>query len=258
MREGVPTVTEFAWTHGDFLLMVLSIAAPIYNLIAGWWNRKQLLLSLFAISYWILLIRGGVVLSFYIIPMIPLVAINAIIAFTSIATWLGKLVRFGLVPALLIFAIIGVIVPYDLQHAEIAFTQHPTSAQTDAMVWVRNNVPHNDVIVINSYLYMDLRQPDSEGVGDGATFPNAHIYWNIAYDPELYTGLLQGNWDRIDYIVADSEMLHDIQTVGGPMLLIDKALQHSILRIEFQANDNDSQIAIYIYQVMHAQALPTV
>ena len=256
--EGEFSDSWYAWTHGDFLLMVLSIAAPIYNLIAGWWNRKQLLLSLFAISYWILLIRGGVVLSFYIIPMIPLVAINAIIAFTSIATWLGKLVRFGLVPALLIFAIIGVIVPYDLQHAEIAFTQHPTSAQTDAMVWVRNNVPHNDVIVINSYLYMDLRQPDSEGVGDGATFPNAHIYWNIAYDPELYTGLLQGNWDRIDYIVADSEMLHDIQTTGGPMLLIEDALQHSILRVEFRANENDSQIAIYIYQVMHAQALPTV
>ncbi len=246
------------WTYEDLLLMVLSIVAPIFNLLTGWWNRKQLLLSLFAISYWILLVRGGVVLLFYIIPLIPFVALNVVIAIHTIATWISKLVRLKLVSTLLTLAIIGVIVPYDLQHAQIAFTQHPTSAQTDAIVWVRNHVPQNDLVVINSYLYMDLRQPDSEGVGDSATYPNAHVYWNIVYDPELYTGLLQGNSDRIDYIVADSEMLHDIQTVGGPMLLIDTALQHSILRAEFRADDHDKQIVISIYQVIHAQGLPTV
>ena len=248
----------YTWTHGDPLLMPLSIVATIFNLIIGWWNRKQLMLALFAISYWLLLIRGGVVLSFYIIPIIPLVALNVAIAINTIVIWIGKLVRFGLVLTLLIFAIIGVIVLYDLQHAEIAFTQHPTSTQTDAMVWVRNHVPHNDVIVINSYLYLELHQPGGEGVGDGATYPYAHIYWNIAYDPELYTRLLQGNWDRIDYIVADSEMLHDIQTFGGPMTLINNALQHSILRVEFRADDHDQQIVIFIYQVMHKLVPPTV
>ena len=253
----------YAWTQGDPLLMMLSVAATIFNLITGWWNRRRLLLSLLAIIFWILLVRGGVVLSFYIIPMIPLVALNTAIAIHTLADWTGKLVRSNLMliqtgRALLILAIIGAVAPYDLQHAAIAFTQHPTSAQTDAMVWVRNHVPHNAVIVINSYLYMDLRQPGGEGSGDGATYPYASLYWNVAFDPVLHDTLLQGNWDRIDYIVADSEMLRDITTVGGPMLLLNTALQHSILRAEFRADDHDKQIVISIYQVMHKLASPTV
>ena len=108
---------------------------------------------------------------------------------------------------------------------------------------------------------MDLREPGGAGVGDGATYPYAHVYWNMAYDPELHDGLLQNNWDRIDYIVADSEMLRDIDTAGGEMVVIDSALKHSVLRQEFRQDDNETlkkgansreqQIVISIYQVTH-------
>ena len=68
--------------------------------------------------------------------------------------------------------------------------------------------------------------------------------------------LLQGNWDRIDYIVADWAMLQDIKTTGGPMMLINTALQHSILRAEFRTDDNYNQIVISIHQVMHKKVPP--
>ncbi len=124
------------------------------------------------------------------------------------------------------------------------------------MVWVRNHVPRSAMIVINSYLYMDLREPDGQGVGGGAAYPYAHVYWNVAYDPELHDLLLQGNWDRIDYLVLDSEMLHDIKVSGGPMMSLNTALQHSILRAEFRTDDTENQIVISIYQVIHKQAPP--
>jgi len=256
--EGRLVDSWYTWTHQDPLLMDLSIIAVAFNLLTGWWDRQRLFLSLLTISYWLLIVRGGVVLSFYIIPLIPLVVLNTVMGLNSILTWLGKLVHINILPVFLMLAIIGAVMPYDLQHAEIAFTQHPTSAQTDAMVWVRNNVPRNDMVVINSYLYMDLRESGGEGVGNGATFPNAQVYWNVAYDPELHDKLLLGNWDRIDYIVADSEMLHDVTTVGGPMELINTALKHSILRAEYRADDHDKQIVISIYQVMHPQIAPSV
>jgi 4-amino-4-deoxy-L-arabinose transferase-like glycosyltransferase len=269
----------YQWTHTDRLLMEVGLIAVAFNLLVGVWKNKHLLwllppfrffkrwrvrgavpvwdrhllLALLAISFWLLLVRGGVVLTFYIIPMIPLLALNITAAISLIVT---LIVRFKPVCALLIFAMIGVLAPYDLQHAQPAFTLHPTSAQRGAVVWVRNNVPSSAMIVINSYLYMDLREPGGQGVGGGAVYPYAHVYWNVAYDPELYTLLLQGNWDRIDYIVADSEMLHDIETTGGPMKLIYTALQHSILRAEFRANDSDGQIVISIYQVIHSNAPP--
>lgn len=246
----------YTWTHGDSLLIVLSIVATIFNLIVGLWKRNQLFLALSAVSYWALLLRGGVVFTFYIIVLVPLVALNAALAVDTIMNWIRRLVRVELACTLLVVSITGSIMVNDLSHADIAFTQHPTSAQTQSMVWIRNHVAHNAVVVINSYLYMDLRQPGGEGVGDGATYPYAHVYWNIAYDPELHDGLLQNNWDRIDYIVADSGMLYDIAMVGGPMLLIATALHHSFLRQEFRADQNDKQIVISIYQVIHKQPPP--
>jgi 4-amino-4-deoxy-L-arabinose transferase-like glycosyltransferase len=243
----------YTWTHADPLLIGLSIVATAFNLVTGLWKRNLLFLPLLAALYWAFILRGGVVLTFYIIVLLPLIALNAAVAANTIMSWARRLVPVELVGTLLILGIAVGIAANDLQYSTNEFTQHPTSAQTDAMVWVRNNVPRNAVVVINSYLYMDLRQPRGEGVGAGATYPYAHVYWNIAYDPELHDGLLQNNWDRIDYIVADSEMLHDITTVGGPMLLTDTALHHSLLRQEFRADDNDKQIVISIYQVIHRQ-----
>lgn len=269
----------YEWIHTDRLLMEVGLIAVAFNLLVGLWKNKHLLLllppfrffkrwrvrdaipvwdrhlllALLAISFGLLLVRGGIVLMFYIIPMIPLLALNIAAAISLIVT---LIVRFKLVCALLIFAMIGVLVPLDLQYAQPAFTLHPTSAQRDAMVWVRNHVPSSAMIVVNSYLYIDLREPGGQGIGGGAAYTYAHDYWNVAYDPELYNLLLQGNWDRIDYIVADSEMLHDVETTRGPMLLIYTALQHSILRAEFRADDSDGQIVISIYQVIHKQAQP--
>jgi Dolichyl-phosphate-mannose-protein mannosyltransferase len=256
--EGSLADSWYAWSHADPLLMALSIFTIGFNVIAGWWNRKQLALALLTLSYWLLLVRGGVVLSFYVIPIVPFAVLNTAMVVNTIRIGINRLSRLALIPAILIIGVIGVIVPYDMQYAEIAFTQHPTSAQTDALVWVRNNVPRNDVIVLNSYLFMDLYEPSGEGVGNGATYPYAHVYWDVAYVPELYNNLLQANWDRVDYIVADSEMLHDITTMGGPMLMIRQALHHSILRTEFRADDHDKQIVITIYQVIHKQPSPTV
>ena len=71
-------------------------------------------------------------------------------------------------------------------------------------------------------------------MGNGAIYPYAHEYRFVALDPEVHDTLLQGNWDRIDYIVADAEMLQKIQNYGGGMDLIKTALKHSILRVEFK------------------------
>lgn len=264
------------WLDNDRAFIICSLAAPLFNLLYGLWNRKHLLLSLppfsflnrrlriaapvpdkhlllslLAISFWLVLVRGGQVLSFYIIPLIPLVALNTAVALNTILGWLGKLVRFDVVRALLLVIAIAAILPYDIKATGFRFYQHPTSAQEQALVWVRNHVPHNAFIVINSYLYLDLRVPGGQGIGDAAPFPHAEVYWNVAYDPELHQQALDNNPDRIDYIVADSEMLRDIQTYGGQMDIIKQAYENSIQRAEFRADDHDLQIVVGIYQVIH-------
>jgi 4-amino-4-deoxy-L-arabinose transferase-like glycosyltransferase len=247
-----------AWVTGDPLFMCLSIAAPAFNLITGWWNRKRLFLSLLALSFWALLLRGGVDFAFYIIPLIPLVALNAVFAFTTLAAWIGRLVHFELVGLVLILVALVALIPYDIQHSlepYNLFTQRPALVETEALTWIRTQVPRRAMIVINSNLYTDLHEPEGAGVGNGATYPHAEVYWNTALDPALHDTLLSGKWDRIDYIVADSEMLHDIETYGGGMDLIKAALAHAILRVEFKGDDNE---LIQIYQVIHSKPLPEV
>lgn len=249
------------WIENDPVIIILSLAAPLFNLIYGWWNRKHLMLALMSIFFWLLIARGGQVLSYYIIPVIATTALNVAMAVNAILSWPGRVIRFNfvnVVRALLLIGALAVILPYDIQETGFRFYQHPTSAQQDAATWIRNNVPRNSFIVINSYLYLDLRLPGGEGVGNSAPFPHAEVYWNVAYDPELAQQALLNNWDRIDYIVADSEMLQDIKTYGGPMDLIKTALNHSILRAQFSAADHNLQIVVGVYQVIHKFPQPVV
>lgn len=253
--QGSLIISWDAWVTGDPLFMFLSIAGPAFNLITGWWNRKRLFLSLLALSFWALLLRGGVDFAFYIILLIPLVALNTVFALKTLADWIGRLVHFELVGMFLILVALVALINYDVQHSlepYNLFTYRPALVETEALTWIRTQVPRRAMIVINSNIYTDLHEQEGDGVGDGATYPHAEVYWNTALDPALYDTLLRGNWDRIDYIVADTGMLHDIETYGGGMDLIKTALAHSILRVEFKGDDNE---LIQIYQVIHIKPL---
>lgn len=258
--EGSFATAWDSWISQDKWFVLAGIAGLGFNLIMGWWNRKQLLFALLAISFWVLIVRGGVVLPFYYIPIIPLAAINIALAVNTITGWIGKLLHFDFIRALLVLALVLAIVPYyfHIGGYTYTFTQHPTSAQDNAMTWIRANVPNSDFIVINSYLYMDLRTDDGAGVGDGAPYPYAHVYFNVATDPTISGDLLENNYDRIDYIVADSEMLNDINSDPVTYKIILQALHASVLRAEFKTDDQSSQIDIKIYQVVHKDPQPVV
>jgi hypothetical protein len=224
------------------------------------------MMALLLLSYWALLARGGQTLSFYIIPVIPLTAINVTLAFNAMLTGAVKVVRFDVVRAVLLVIAVVLVVPYDINEIGFRFSQHPTSAQEQAITWIRQNVPHDAFLVVNSYAYLDLRLPGGQGVGDGAPYPHAEIYWNVAGDPAIYSSILDNNPDRIDYIVADSEMLGDLQSFGKDNI-INKDMgkivnpsydpSHVVLVAQFSAPDHNSSIVIYIYQVVHQNAQPT-
>ncbi len=252
--QGSLSVSFGIWNDQDILFIILAISTPIFNLIAGWKNRKILLIALLSISFWTLFVRNGVVFAFYIIPLLPLSAFNSAIALNTILKWLNKLTRLDIVRVGMLFVIIAAITTFDIQHSSVTYTSNLTFVQTNALTWVRNNVPHNDVVVINSYFYTDLHQEGGEGVGNGTIFQHADIYWNVAYDPELHDGLLDNNWDNIDYIVTDAPMIYDIQNLGGDMNLVNQALQHSFLRADFRPTKYDTQDAIQVYQVIHKNA----
>lgn len=240
-----------AWVRADPFLIMIGLACPVFNLLTGWWNRKGLAFALLAITYWGLLLRGGVVFAFYIIPLIPLIAINVSIAVNTLGNWIGRLVRFELLGLVLILGSCVAMIPYQIQHDTHPyniFVQSPARVQNEAMVWMEANAPRRAVVIINSNIFVDLHEPGNEAVGGGAPFPYAHVYWFAALDPAVHDTLLRNNWDRIDYVVADAEMLNDIKNYGGGMDLIKDAIDHSALRAEFKGDNNEF---VQIYQVIH-------
>lgn len=246
------SISWATWTGIDSPLLFASIGAVIINLIGGWRNRLQWILAFLAMSFWLFLLRGGVVYSYYIIPLLPLMALNIAVALNAPLKWATKHVGFDLVRVLLIFSFIGALVPYNLQLAAPVFSLNATSAQNNALLWVRDNVSHNSFVVVDSALYTDLHAAGGEGVANGASYTNAQIYWNVALDPAIHGGLLHEDWNNIDYIVADAQMLHTIKTQDGSMLLLDRALHHAILRATFHSNNGNQPEVIQIYQVIHS------
>jgi len=250
-KDGDLTGSWAAWTQIDSPFIFVGIGALGINLVGGWWNRLQWVPAFLALSFWILLLHGGVVFPFYVIPLLPLMALNIVVALNTLLKWMTRRVGFDLVRTLLLFSLIGALVPFNVQLASPLFALHPTSAQSNALLWIRNNVPHNAVVITDSTFYTDLHEAGGEGVADGTTYPYAHIYWNVASDPEIYDGLLHEDWNAIDYIVADTQMLHDIKTSDSTMLVLNRALHHSILRVEFRADNGGQPVVIQIYQVIH-------
>jgi 4-amino-4-deoxy-L-arabinose transferase-like glycosyltransferase len=256
--QGSFLISWDAWVSGDPFFIFLGIAAPTFNLITGWWDRKRLFLSLFALSFWVLLARGGVDFTFYILPLIPIIALNSVFALKTLTGWIARCMHFELVAVFLMLIALVALMNYDFQRSTEPtnlFTQRPSLVQTEALTWIRTQVPRRAMIVINSNLYTDLHEQEGDGVGDGTTYPHAEVYWNVAFDPELHGTLLQDNWDRIDYIVADPGMLQDIKNNGGDMELIETALEHSILRVEFKGDEAE---LIQIYQVIHTGPSPSI
>ena len=258
-KEGSVIDSVNGWYATDPLLVIMSIVPLIFNVLAGWWNRTQLFFAILALSFWLLFVRGGVVFAFYIIPLIPLIAINGALMINTIADGIGRFVRLDLLRAFLVICALGGVLFFDTTHSNNIYTSHITQVQTDTMAWIRANVPRGSYVVMNAYLYLDMHEHGGAAVGDGATIPNSDVYVNIATDPALYTPIA-GNWDRIDYIVADSQVeayIKDTKTLGPNAMFLYDAYTHSgpLPCADFKYNN---EYEIKIFCVQHRTPRPVV
>ncbi|MBV9690189.1 MAG: glycosyltransferase family 39 protein [Ktedonobacteraceae bacterium] len=244
-EQGTFASSWAVWSRSMLPLMMASAVAVVMNLIGGWQSRMQWLVACFLISYWLFLLLMNTVFQYYVVALLPFLALNVVVAISVPLRRLSSRVGFDLFRTLLLFSMIGALIPASIQAAlPVLTTQNATRAQTEALAWVRGNVPQRAVVIVNSYLYADLH--DGKKV-----YPQAHLYWNAAFDPEIHDVLLHDDWNKIDYIVVDQHLLHDIRTLGAPMVVLDQALHHAVLRQEFSTTNGEQQTVVQIYQVVH-------
>lgn len=236
------------WMQIDPLLLVVGTIAMFINIVAGIVNRAQRLVALFAVTFCLFLLISSVVYAFAIVPLLPLLALNIALALNNALRWLAGRMRFDLARAVLLFVLIGVLIPAGIQDSWSLVGQNQTEPQQEAMWWIRDNVSHNAVVIANSYLYTDLHDPQGAGVRGGKPFTHAEIYSNAALDPAIAASELKQDWRKIDFLVVDSSMLQNIH-LDKRYFLLDQAFHHAVLRTVFGSSADGTLIEVY--QVMH-------
>jgi endo-1,4-beta-D-glucanase Y/4-amino-4-deoxy-L-arabinose transferase-like glycosyltransferase len=183
------------WLLKDPWLLGLGAATTLWNLFRK--DHRRRLVGLVSLMAIVSIARGSLVFDFYIIPLLPFLALNVVLALDD----LMGLARNPVLPAA---ALVGLaVISYtNLERQPDVFSLKLTSAQRQALAWVQEHVHSNAQIVISDELWVDLR----DGAPGKPSFPGAHSHWKVANDPAVYRDLYYDDWKNIDYIVSTREL----------------------------------------------------
>jgi endoglucanase len=187
--------------------------------------RKYFGFALLGLSFWIFLGRGGIVIEFYITPLIPIMALCIGVVLGGFFIMLTRQIKGANLDFLFKLATLLIVVLYfEYNQTNHAYGQHntghflfesnQTAAQIQAVEWIRTYLNPDDIIVIDNYSFLELRIPKDP---DSVVFPNAHWYWKVDQDPEIKVGVMKNSAELIDAIAATPQMRQDLSSGSSPL-----------------------------------------
>jgi hypothetical protein len=207
-----------AWLPKDHFILVGGGAAMLIALFIGMRNREKYaglcISGLLAASYSLYLVRGSVMLEFYVIPLLPFLALNLGLLLDHGLRASGPSVRM-LLAALLVGLLAlpyggyvlarndrGQIAPADLYNVP------QTPMQAEEVAYVRQNIPPNARIIMDDDIWADLHDRSP-------VYTNAHSHWKASGDPAIRDRLFHKDWHSIDYVVMSNKMRLAMQQNNG-------------------------------------------
>jgi hypothetical protein len=235
------------WIHDDPLLVVCGTCAALLSALL---IKKQPLvgiMGLCSLSFWFFFMRGGEVIMFYLVPLLPLLALNLGLFLWVLAGGIQKVLpdtnsfiaksKQYLQPAIFLVCIIGLAaglaspsLAVGYRSSDIGDKNNPllywNGTQADAQVmavdWVEQHIPKNSRLVIDMYMWPDLHEHG---------FNNAHYYWKVETDPAIRDKLFHNTWRNFDYVILSPQMMVDEKSQN--MTLLQAAEAHSTLLKSF-------------------------
>lgn len=245
------------WLPKDTFILAAGAIATVVNLYIGLRTRDRdpgtLVAGGLAAGYAFYLLRGSVMLVFYVVPLLPFFSMNiGMLASRLLEQLVGSSslsLRSAAAQAALVatcFAALllpfggyffvhdaaGKVVPHDL------YKLPQTFMETEQVAFIRQNIPPDARIVMDDDIWVDLH--DVEPI-----YPYAHSHWKASSDPAVRDKLFQQNWQNIDYIVMSNKMLQAMQQNGPGEGYILEALSHSKQIWVLQGGD----VKLEVYQV---------
>ncbi len=209
-----------SWLDKDPYIIMFGIASGFLMMFIAFKNKQLRLPVLLTILYWIFLTRGGIVLDFYVVPLIPLLTLGIGVTLHRIIKILPIQARLTRIAAILIGA--GILVLPSATFSYKHFTQDETSPQLESVTWIRNNISTDATIIIEAPIFVEVRNPNKGGI-----YNNADWYWKAQLDPEIRQDKYDNDWRNVDYLMLSHETLKTIKRGEGDF--INEVLKNSKL-----------------------------
>lgn len=219
-------MTMIEWISRDPVTIFGGVIITLINLILCIRVKSLRIPVFFALFFWCFLMRGKLVINFYIIPLISLLALNMGI-FADL--FVQKFARFNIKSyQTLIIIVVSFFTFTFLSHDMNLYIKDETSQQLAALDWVFENVDRNNIIAIDDFSEVDFR---------AMGYTNAFWFWKISDDSQVQKKF--GNdWRNIEYIYLSHEMLEQMGTSPGQHKTLIEAFEHSDRLAFFEPSKN--------------------
>lgn len=230
------------WVQQDVLLIYIGLIATAFLGLLSLILKRYLYFSVFLLHLfcWLFLLRGGLVLEFYIVPALPLLALGIALTFDLIFTPLkgktGKYIMHTLYSVLTIVLLSIYGATNSISRAfgvnnsgHNFFSAKQTQGQMEAIDWIRKNVDTESVMLIDDFSHLEFLDPKNPS---GLYFPNAIWYWKAGLDPQVQRDVLKNSNESIDFMARTPQMEHDV-SMGG-LDLVSKAFANASYVTDFQ------------------------
>lgn len=190
--------------------------------------------GLAALGYFLFLIRGGVVIGFYILPYLPFMAMSIAMLVATIKT--DVLDRFKVPQIISSGILVTFLLVYGYHYAPKVhkyLTVDETSNQIAAIKWVKENLPADAKILTDIYGFTELRNPEYV---NSKVFINADWYFKVAKDPSVRYTKYRDDWRNFDYVLVSHEMLS--QSAKNNLPVVYDAIRNSVPVIKWDKNSS--------------------
>jgi hypothetical protein len=229
------------WMGDEPMLVGLGSLCAILSVVTIKWQKSVGMIGFVTLSLWAFLARGGQVLGFYLVPLLPFLALNIgfivgtgadkMRAYVGRFTRNNKAIGHAIQIVAVVLCLVGILGGYNSPNLKfqsdhlMLWNSTQADAQNQAVTWVEEHIPTGAHIVVDEYMWTDLYDKGYKFV---------HYYWKVEQDPAIRDGVFHNNWRNIDYVITTDQLVHDVQ--AQQVSLVGTALAHSTLLVHLDTD----------------------